>query len=157
MEVMDVKFLFVKKRFSTLGTPPMLSLRELLFGERQVFCLRGLSFFPVVFETGVVWRSFSPYQRMPFNGEPVKSEQISSGAFVTKRPGVESIQIELSPIPLPLPFHGFLGVHPFAVPERFVNHPEIQFSKDSFPYPNAQLVTPSPHTAIQLLSTPLHI
>src|SRR5260370_39188219 len=112
MEVMDVEFLFVKKRFSTLGTSPTLSLRELLFGERQVFCLRGLSFLPVGFQTGVVWRSFSPYQRMPFNGEPVKSEQISSGAFVTKRPGVKSIQIELSPIPLPLPFNGLLGVHP---------------------------------------------
>jgi hypothetical protein len=46
--MMNLKLFVIEERLSTFWTPALLPLGELLFGERQVFGFRRLSFLPVV-------------------------------------------------------------------------------------------------------------
>ncbi len=127
-----------------------MSFRELLFRERQVFGFGLLPFLPVLFELWVIWRGSSFDKDMPHYREPVELEQVPPGLFVSKRPGVQSIQIEWSPVVLPPPFAGFLGMHPFGVAERLLNHPVIQFPKEFFCHSAAEVDSPSTNDGVQL-------
>ena len=55
MEMVDLEFFIVEEGFSALWTSTMLPFCELLFGERQFFGLRRLSFSPVALEVGIIW------------------------------------------------------------------------------------------------------
>ena len=52
--MVDLKFFIIEEGLSTLWTLTMLSLRELLFGEREIAGCAALSFHPVALETRII-------------------------------------------------------------------------------------------------------
>ena len=52
--MMNLKFFVIEEGFSTFWTAALLPLDQFLFGERQGFDFRRLSFCPVVLEAWII-------------------------------------------------------------------------------------------------------
>src|SRR5215471_8070730 len=94
---------------------------------------------------------------MPFNGEPATFEQVASGLFVAKHPGVQAIKMKLAPIFAVPPVFWLVGVRPSGVAVCLVKHPAIQFTKDFLGYRRAEVGGPSPNNWVELLQDQLNI
>lgn len=55
LKMVNLEFFLIEEGFSTLWASAMLSLGEFLFGERQAFSFRCLSFHPVALKTRIIW------------------------------------------------------------------------------------------------------
>ena len=148
-QVVNLEFFVIEERFSAFRASPLLPLGKLSFRERQVPGFRRLALFPVVLEFGVIGRCRPLDERMSLYREPAKFEQVASGLFVAKHPGVSPIKVQPAPVFAVPPVFGFVWMRPPAVAVLFVEHPTIQFAKDFFCHSGAKVVGPSTNNRVE--------